>query len=844
MKHDALDLEAADLLANYVPTHAVDLADETPFPLEPDFAGKAPPIEKMEDTFIQLLYKMPEPGRIRVLLDALKSPVFGRVRKELMRELARITGRPEKELLALSEVERGRLFARKVAKISIRVTSAVLACPLAERYLPAARRLLKQLDVEAEKALAVFQTARAEVPDSLWDIVLRAADRTVAMSPRQRAAEMLVLDELENTAKRVPMPFSVNDLQCLTPLEKHLLELHATDPARAKPLIASLAQISPNRPENFFLFALTEFQGAPPGDVVALAWHLAGKLYRWGDNPNTVDGTFAPAELLPNADAIRAIFSLPQLATARNLVGEYLLRQLTQAGAFTLLVEVLPPEMFREHERVFSDYVRLAAGGLARGKQLDELKRLAARFPFLKSTSFLATGLRRSGQFEAALAELRNAKEEEPGERALSEARIADAFELELPEEPAQQAEMQARLKPLHDAFADGPEPEYCSALYALLRGDRGLAEMALELLEELPQFTPRIRAYSLLAALQSQNTGAINEMLDQLDLGKAEEVLAGIPANLLRAGLRSLAIIPQPGDARGLTELLYQHLPEALDPLLGNEDLLAANPALLRRLADKTDESPDPLQRWAGYQKVMDLATGLKDQDLVARAIDGCLAIKEPLLVTYQTRLLQQQIAQCEDPDLREVLVDKLTNLHPEESKPFLYQLLHTYLGNQRHLDAWRIVETLAELGENSTDLAQCRKVLQPSCQPALNPRNESRDAKLPRPVSVGFYGGDTSEKARTDQIRAELMRKHPGLSVEFDHGVWNVKNLPTLLNSVTRFDVIVASNLMRTDISRGLRQRARELDKIYGFCRNHGTGTITKSIMDAVSLHLARPK
>jgi hypothetical protein len=83
--------------------------------------------------------------------------------------------------------------------------------------------------------------------------------------------------------------------------------------------------------------------------------------------------------------------------------------------------------------------------------------------------------------------------------------------------------------------------------------------------------------------------------------------------------------------------------------------------------------------------------------------------------------------------------------------------------------------------------------------------------------------------------------MRAHPGLTIEFDCRGWNTKNLDQLVTSVAKFDVIVASNLMRTTVNRRIRERTRESGKTFGFCRNRGTGTITDSIIKAVNLHLA---
>jgi hypothetical protein len=375
------------------------------------------------------------------------------------------------------------------------------------------------------------------------------------------------------------------------------------------------------------------------------------------------------------------------------------------------------------------------------------------------------------------------------------------------------------------------------------MRKNHGSAEEAYFTLLELPTGYLSVRAYRFLAALLAQESEVILDELRAIREKDAEEVLAFLPTNLLKAGIRSLALVSDSGeDFSVITEFFYEHMPELLDLLLGHEEMLTSNPALVARLLDNTDKLSDPIQRWAGYQKAIQFAAKAKEPDFIARAIDGCLDIKEPLLAPFQAKLLQEQITECEDSDLKEELVERFTPLNPEQAKAYLYQLLHEYLGNDRREDAWRMVEALRELKETSADLDRCVGVLQPYFAPTSKTRGV--DGKLPRPVSVGFYGGDENDKVRTEQLRDELMCRHPGLTVEFEHNAWNMKNRSSLVSSVDKFDVVCASNLMRTDISRGIRRRAREQGKTFGFCRNRGLGTISETILKAVAMHLARKK
>ena len=72
--------------------------------------------------------------------------------------------------------------------------------------------------------------------------------------------------------------------------------------------------------------------------------------------------------------------------------------------------------------------------------------------------------------------------------------------------------------------------------------------------------------------------------------------------------------------------------------------------------------QAGDSIQRWAGYQKVIELAAKCGDSNLQAQAVDGCLSLKDPLLAPHQAQLLQQQTPSCEDLDLREELIHRPT--------------------------------------------------------------------------------------------------------------------------------------------------------------------------------------
>ena len=388
----------------------------------------------------------------------------------------------------------------------------------------------------------------------------------------------------------------------------------------------------------------------------------------------------------------------------------------------------------------------------------------------------------------------------------LAEAKIADAFALEIPEDPELQSELEHQLGPFIGFQDLNSEARYCNALASLLTGDREFALDASANLRHLPQSSPKTRAYAFLAALTGQDPDDIQECTDNI-APEAETALALLPGNLLKSAMRGLTVHPSPQELDRLANLLLNVAPHFLDPLVRQEEWLAASHAVRQRFLD-SHKSGDPIQQWGAFQKALELAARLNDLDIYAQAVDACLSLPEPLLIPFQGRLLQQQIANCEDLDMKEELVEKLISLNPAEAKPHLYQLLRVHLGNNRPLDAWRMLEALREIGDDSQEFFAFERRLDATCRPKKE-INAASVGALPSPVSVGCFGGDENDKPRLQKLGDDLMRKHPGLAIAFDISGWNTKNLAALVANVAKYDIIVASNLIRTNVSRGIRAR-----------------------------------
>ena len=158
---------------------------------------------------------------------------------------------------------------------------------------------------------------------------------------------------------------------------------------------------------------------------------------------------------------------------------------------------------------------------------------------------------------------------------------------------------------------------------------------------------------------------------------------------------------------------------------------------------------------------------------------------------------------------DLKEELIERLLGVQTKAAKPHLYQApahLHgaaPVAGCLAHRQ-----DLLKEIGEDSEALRSCAMGLRPTA-------DEPRRALPTGSCRARFQLASTAATSTTGSVPTTaprvLMRKHPGLTIEFDLSCWNSKNLTSLVASVSRFDVIVPSNLMRTTVSRPQLPRPR---------------------------------
>ena len=100
-------------------------------------------IKEMKENMALLYYNIPDLDKIKVFMTSMKSPACGRHRKDITREIARLTNRPDKEIQGLDDQEKARLFVRKLAQFGIDYASLVMAIALAAEYGRVANRLMK-----------------------------------------------------------------------------------------------------------------------------------------------------------------------------------------------------------------------------------------------------------------------------------------------------------------------------------------------------------------------------------------------------------------------------------------------------------------------------------------------------------------------------------------------------------------------------------------------------------------------------------------------------------------------------------------------------------------------------
>lgn len=777
---------------------------------------------------------LPHQQQVAACVDALKHLRNSADKRILIAHLAKANHRQDKDVEAMTDLQKAELFARKSYRLPNKVIALIHNYAYAEQYSKDITSFISQLTGDSAKDQAAFQELQQKMPAD-WAEAAAADALSYSHDTGTFAALLQATHTRINLPKlRLNLPFTIDDPPATTPLDLFLYHLHKTEPAKAKPLIESLPLINPSRPENSFLLAQLDAELPDNPDLRTRAWHLTGRLYKWGAAAETADHKFDLTPLSSNAEVSQAILEDPALAAARAAVGEYLLRQLYHADP-GLFIKLLPTDYYNQYTTLLEPVLLDAAN--QRLTEPDFIRALVSRFPqALNKSGILAKALRFQSQFAAATTELQRLPGGYAIERALCKANVANADALELPATLADQNALRDRLKCV-DIEDSNPEIDFCKAIRLLLYKDQASACAAFELLPNLCLHSVHYHACLILAALFSQKETNVRVTFTLLNPEQIRNSIVAIPNNLLHLAMRNLALSDYIDVATPLIVQLYETAPEALEILLPNHELLARHTVLLQRMLDKAENKQDSLQKWHDYKTVLDIATTINNPEIATRAIEACLAITDPKLAPYRAELLSAQIADAKDLDIKEVLTEQLAQLQPEEAKPLYHSLLKTYLGQMRKEDAKRMLDALEELGEAPAQLQQYKHTLH-AAKPAAN---QDASGRLPRPVSIAFFGGDECEKPKTDQLRRELMEAHPGLTVDFDHTAWNVKNLAALLSAIAKYDVIVASNLMRTTTNHRLRQRARELGKVFGFCRTRGKSCISKSITDALWSHLA---
>lgn len=784
-------------------------------------------------TCVDLLCAVSIPDREMVLKAGVER-LPGPKRRELSQRLATILEEAEKEVQAMPSAQLARHLARFWYGLPAEVFCGITVIGVNALYRNAALEVLKSVTDDYLKNEELLERARGDKSELLWNYAVWsvAEEPGVARVTRDRVQRTLItrLPRVEE------LPFQPTRRARLNALEEHLYQLQGNDPAKAKRLAEALLELHPGRARTWFLLGLMGHEpGRPPAELLERAWNISGQLFAFGNDPENADRKDeAP---WPEEDVVRAILNAPELAEAREMVGEYLLA-VAEARDSSLFMDLISKEVVEKYPLILLYHLLLHSERLASNGEVERMKSVAGRFPVIRSLELLPRALRRAGRFQEALAELDAIGSKKRGERMLCEAGIDDLRNLQVPEDRGGQLALSDKLMNVSQLWRDeqlsGPEGAVCLAIAGVLNGR---AEACADAYEQFAtQGGTGCEHFALLAALMSQDPALMTECFSRFGGDEAPAVLAEhlkkLPRNLVRAGIRNLLMLEEPHIAAPFLDALYGVDPEALDPLVSNPGLLAASRGVLRRQVDGIGRLPTANQKWFALQVALEHARKLQDEDTEDAIVDACLEFKEPHFMPLQVELLNQEIAAATKEEDRELFIHRLCEISPAEAKPHLYQLLRSHLGQQRFEAAEDVLDTLELAGEEPAALKDYRAVI----AAAREKPKASIPAVTPIPARVLFIGGDESDRGRSEQLRQELSAAYPGLEVAFEHSGWNVKNLGFLLAEVPKHDIVVVSPLMRTTTYRRVHRQALQLGKVFGACRGRGMSGMRTSVLEAV--------
>lgn len=264
-------------------------------------------------------------------------------------------------------------------------------------------------------------------------------------------------------------------------------------------------------------------------------------------------------------------------------------------------------------------------------------------------------------------------------------------------------------------------------------------------------------------------------------------------------------------------------------------------------------DERRHRDERFTAARQLLRGGVETNESPVVANALDLLEDVSDRLPQTEQFFALLEDSRNYEgawDPDDADAAkVRLLTRLgRCEAAANLLIDLCHRVLAGEsrtRDVEAEDLLDEIRGLGVTGFEAVQ--QTIERRIE-AARPRDQVEARAAPAAVAanpvrgvVSFFGGNETQAQYDDDIRREVHRRFPNVTIHFKHTGWSAnwgRQLGDLERDVDRSDAVVLMRFMRTNLGRALRKRCSVAAKPWVACTGHGHQSVRRALEGAISL------
>lgn len=305
-------------------------------------------------------------------------------------------------------------------------------------------------------------------------------------------------------------------------------------------------------------------------------------------------------------------------------------------------------------------------------------------------------------------------------------------------------------------------------------------------------------------------------------------------------------------GDGARLIEFVSEQFPAILDQSSQNVALLDRS-ALLRSVIERNsaDDRRPRSKRWTDNEALLEFHRLHGDHEAASQVLDRLeeLALVDASLRASFLTLLEHPSRLDPLWDDEDILTSRIQLLQLDcrldEAAEALARLGHRYIALRRFGEAGNVVARLRSCDPESK---YCDAII--GRLPKLSSETVASDPSgnddhvqrylSTRTLSVLFVGGGERLEKHDERVIETLgSRFGPNLTLTFEHDSWSHntgRTFAALKNPVRDSDVIVLSDLMRTNLGRSLRRLINDEGKMWAPCTMDGIEGMSRAIETAI--------